>query len=103
MFSSESGGVEPGNEARFESSGQSELGFCQKAKLSRKSLRVWRKRLSSGDGKLRVRATRKPRSVPAAFVEWVAPMSSLPIGGEPRSDVEFELALPGGVIIRWRA
>ena len=91
--------------ARFESSGQSELGFCQKAKLSRKSLREWRKRLNEGEGKSRVRATRKPRQAPAGFVEWVAPRTSpAPIGVEPRREgVEFELALPGGIVLRWRA
>ena len=89
--------------ARFESSGQSELGFCQKAKLSRMSFRVWRKRLTSDVGTPRVQATRKPRPAPARVVEWVAPMPSLPMGGDPRPGVEFELALPGGVVLRWRA
>lgn len=91
--------------ARFEGSGESEVGFCQKAKLSRKSLRVWRERLTQVDARSRVRATRKPRPAPAGFVEWVAPMPS-PTGTGVELQgrgVEFELALPGGVVVRWRA
>ena len=91
--------------ARFESSGLSEAGFCRKAKVSRQSFRLWRKRLATGDGApRRVRATRRPRPAPGGFVEWVAPMPPpTTTGGEPRPGVEFELALPGGVVLRWRA
>jgi hypothetical protein len=56
----------------------------------------WRGRL---EGSLRVE--RPARSAPA-FVEWIAPSSS----AEPER-VEgagtFELSLPGGVVLRWKA
>jgi hypothetical protein len=85
---------------QFEASGQSEAAFCRAGKLSRRSFREWRKRLAAVDGGARrLRATRKPKSPPAGFVEWAVPSK----GAEPRSGAEFELSLPGGVLLRWRA
>lgn len=57
--------------ARGESRRHSEVAFCQKAKLSRQSCRVCRRRQISGDLTYRIRATRKARPGPAGFVEWV--------------------------------
>ncbi len=87
--------------AGLESKGQLEVGFSPKAKLSRKSSRVGRKRLATGDVTHRIRATRKPRPAPAGFVEWVAPTPSPTINREPRAGVEF--ALPSGGVVRCQA
>jgi len=53
----------------------------------------------------RILATRRTRSTPAAFVEWLAPSTdATPTAVGARGErVEFELALPGGVVVRWRA
>lgn len=77
---------------RFEKSGLSMSAFCRRAKLPRSSFVKWRRRLAG-----------KPSPSPA-FVEWVAP----PVAAVEAEDVagsaaEFELALPGGVVLRWRA
>jgi hypothetical protein len=67
-------------------SGISELAFCKKVKLSRGSFRKWKERLSEAEA-------------PAAFVEWVTP--EIVEDGSART--EFELALPGGAVLRWKA
>lgn len=76
---------------RFERSGLSVSAFCRRAKLSRSSFVKWRRRLAESS------------SPTPAFVEWIAPTA--PEGAEdaPASAGEFELALPGGVVLRWRA
>jgi len=85
---------------KFEASGQSEAGFCRAKKLSRRSFREWRKRFEqSGPGRRRVRATRKRKTSAVGFVELTAPS----LGAAPRAGAEFELELPGGVRLRWRA
>ncbi len=89
--------------SRFESSGLSEADFCRRTKVSRQSFRMWRERLTAVGTSPRVLATRKVRPAPAGFVEWVAPMPLPTMREEPRAGVEFELALPGGVVVRWRA
>lgn len=89
--------------SKFESSGPSEVGFCRKANVSRKSFWIWRARLAAIGASPRVHATRKPRPAPGGFVEWGAPMPSSTTEAEPRAGVEFELVLPGGVFVRWRA
>jgi hypothetical protein len=66
-------------------SGMSELAFCKKVKLSRGSFRKWKGRLSEVES-------------PAAFVEWVTPEVV-----EEASGVDFELTLPGGAVLRWKA
>ena len=67
-------------------SGMSELAFCKKAKLSRASFRKWKARLSEAEA-------------PATFVEWVAPEVVEDAAGRG----EFELTLPGGAVLRWKA
>jgi len=85
---------------KFEASDQSEAAFCRARKLSRKSFREWRARLTkSGSTVRRVRATRKAKSATAGFVELTAPSMDAKSG----TGAEFELELPGGVRLRWRA
>lgn len=86
----------------FESSGLSEAAFCRKAKVSRKSFRVWRARLAQ-EVPGRVHATRRPRRNPSGFVEWQAPSGPSMLETRPGTDIAFELALPGGVVVRWLA
>jgi len=76
---------------RFEKSGLSVAAFCRRAKLPRNSFGKWRGRLAGSQ-----------RPTPA-FVEWVAPSSVEAEGVERRGAGEFELSLPGGVVLRWRA
>ncbi len=75
--------------ARFERSGLSESAFCRESKLSRNAFRKWRRRLSSA-------ADPAP-----AFVEWIVPSKSEEEA--PARGREFELTLPGGVVLRWKA
>jgi len=72
--------------ARFERSGLSELAFCRKAKLSRPVFRQWRQKLVAVEA-------------PATFVEWVTPE----VIEESTARGEFELTLPGGAVLRWKA
>jgi hypothetical protein len=73
--------------ARFERSGMSELAFCKKAKLSRPVFRRWRQRLAERD------------DAQSGFVEWVVPE----VVEETAGRGEFELTLPGGAVLRWKA
>lgn len=77
---------------RFEKSGLSISAFCRRAKLPRSSFVKWRRRLAG-----------RPSGSPA-FVEWVAPSGAAasPEVVAARAG-EFELALPGGVVLRWKA
>jgi hypothetical protein len=50
-------------------------------------------------GSRRTRVTRKRKAVPAGFVQLMAPSTP----AKPESGPEFELELPGGVRLRWRA
>ncbi len=76
---------------RFEKSGLSLSAFCRRSKLSRSSFVKWRRRLAGS-----------PRPTPA-FVEWVAPSPAEPEAVDRGGADEFELSLPGGVVLRWRA
>ena len=78
---------------RYEASGLSESAFCRRSKLPRSSFVKWKRRLGS-----------EPRGSARApaFVEWLAPAQP----PEPRAEERarsFELELPGGVVLRWRA
>ncbi len=85
---------------KFEAGAQSEAAFCRSKKLSRKSFREWRARLTQTSTRpRRLRATRKRKSAPAGFVELTAPS----MDAKPGTGAEFELELPGGVRLRWRA
>jgi hypothetical protein len=83
---------------KFEAGSASEAAFCRARKLSRKSFREWRARLADA-GPSRTRATRRRKTPPAGFVELTAP----PMDAKPKVGPEFELELPGGVRLRWRA
>jgi transcriptional regulator with XRE-family HTH domain len=78
---------------RFEQSGLSMSAFCRRAKLARSSFVKWRRRLA---------ATPSPS---AGFVEWIAPSAAASeiVEAAPRGASEFELSLPGGVVLRWKA
>jgi len=76
---------------RFEKSGLSISAFCRRAKLSRNSFLKWRRRLAGSP------------SPSHAFVEWIAPSSAEPEAVEGGAAGEFELSLPGGVVLRWKA
>ena len=85
---------------KFEASVQSEAAFCRSKKLSRKSFREWRARLTTtSTPPRRVRATRKPKPPSAGFIELTAPS----IDAKSGAGAAFELELPGGVRLRWRA
>jgi len=73
--------------SRYERSGMSELAFCKKAKLSRHVFRQWKRRLAE-------------RGAPADFVEWMVPEG---MEQPSAADTRFELSLPGGVVLRWKA
>ncbi len=88
---------------KFESSGLSESAFCRKAVVSRMSFRIWRERLTAAVRPPRVQASRKPRPTGTAFVDWLAPSAPMPLEAKTGSDTAFEPALPGGVVVRWRA
>ena len=88
---------------RFESSGLSVAAVCRKARVSRKSFRMWRERLKAGGTSPRVQVARRPRPGPSGFVEWLAPSAPTGLRAKPGSDVPFELVLPGGIVLRWRA
>ena len=80
---------------RFSKSGLSISAFCRRMKLTRSSFVQWRKRVSP---------TARAASTPA-FVEWIAPAAVQTEVAEPSRCAagEFELALPGGVVLRWKA
>ncbi len=76
---------------RCEKSGLSVSAFCRRAKLSRSVFVRWRQQLAA-------------RPIPSpAFVEWIAPSSAEPERGEAQGTGGFELSLPGGVVLRWKA
>jgi hypothetical protein len=82
---------------RFEQSGLSMTAFCRRVKLPRGSFVKWRRRVGGSR-----RVERLPRSAPA-FVEWIAPSSARAVAGREGGAGEFELSLPGGVVLRWKA
>lgn len=76
--------------SRLERSGQSENAFCRRHGLNRKTLRIWRQRFGA-------EAPRGP-----AFVELAMPSApELPETVSLYSG-SFEIALPGGVVVRWK-
>ncbi len=79
---------------RFEQSGLSMTAFCGRAKLPRSSFVKWRRRLGE--------VKRHRRSSPA-FVEWIAPSSSAQVEAVKGGGAgDFELSLPGGVVLHWK-
>lgn len=62
--------------------------FCRRSKIPRGSFVKWKQRLSR---------TGEPGP---GFVEWIGPNS---VPEQAPSSGEFELSLPGGVVLRWKA
>ena len=70
---------------RYQKSGLTEVAFCERENLSRSSFTHWKRRL------------RDAGTDDHAFVELTAiEKPAYPSG-------EFELSLPGGVLLRWKA
>ncbi len=78
---------------RYARSGLSESAFCRRAKLSRGSFVKCKQKLAT---KASASAVMEP-----TFVEWIAPETK----GEEATESAgaFELSLPGGVVLRWKA
>lgn len=76
--------------AKFEASGVSALRFCREEKLSRGAFARWRQELA---------ATEAPTSL-ERFLEVKPAEPYIAQGVRPG---EFELTLPGGVVLRWRS
>jgi len=72
---------------RYERSGLSESAFCRRSKLARATFVKWKARLAA-------------KGSAPTFVEWVAPETDETV---TRESEEFELSLPGGVVLRWKA
>jgi hypothetical protein len=74
---------------RFKKSGLTVAAFCEREEISASAFNDWKRKLS-------VKVEKK-----ASFVELTPsappPRASLPARGE------FELSLPGGVVLRWQA
>ena len=80
---------------RFEKSGLSAAAFCRREKISKNTFAKWQGRLQG----------RRPvRSAPP-FVELkpLATQTSSTTQASTFDSGEFELSLPGGVVLRWRA
>ena len=73
---------------RYAKSGLSQSAFCRRSKLARGTFEKWKRKLGNG-------AAPTP-----AFVEWSEP--ALSESPKPSAS-EFELTLPGGVVLRWKA
>ncbi len=85
---------------RFEQSGLSMTAFCERAKLPRSSFVKWRGRVG---GSARIEQRKRPARRAPAFVEWIAPHAAQPDAVPGDSAGAFELSLPGGVVLRWKA
>ena len=83
---------------RFRKSDLSVARFCQREKISASAFADWRRKLEiTVAGKVKV--VRKPR-----FVEVAPPPPSKPSKpSTPEAAREFELSLPGDVVLRWKA
>ena len=80
---------------RFGTSGLPIAAFCEKEEISRSAFASWKKKLRDR------RETAQPKS--PAFVELsgvVAKKSAPPTMDS--TETSFELALPGGVTLRWK-
>ncbi len=80
--------------ARHRESGIPIAAFCEKEEISRSAFASWRRKL------------RGSREKPATFVELTHPRAKPAMKPATRSTpsegTSFELALPGGVTLRWR-
>ena len=79
----------------YEASGLSESAFCRGKKISKSTFSKWKQRMAHPRRKP---AHRRPSS--PSFVEWTPSATT-----EPTLEVaagEFELSLPGGIVLRWK-
>lgn len=78
---------------RCEASGLSHVGFCRQEKIAKASFDKWKRQLS-----------RAGQANPSTFVELSLPSESRPsLSAQEPSAIEFELSLPGGVVLRWKS
>ena len=80
---------------RFRSSGQSGAAFCRKNKLAKSSFEKWRKKIGRRSAVKRA---------PPSFMEWPATAAAVPtlMSSGRLAPGEFELSLPGGIVLRWK-
>ena len=74
---------------RFKKSGLTVAAFCAQEEISASAFSDWKRKLS-------VKGVKKPR-----FVELTP--STPPLSASLPTRGEFELSLPGGVVLRWKA
>ena len=74
----------------FGKSGLTVTAFCAREKISASVFAAWRRRLGEAE-------SQEPR-----FVELAPPSASSAVPAGP-SGGAFELSLPGGVVLRWKA
>jgi hypothetical protein len=82
---------------RFNSTRLSPIEFCEREEVSRSSLAIWRRKLKS-ERKSGAKATKRPAFIELTPAPTESPDSPMPV----HSGSEFELALPGGVTLRWK-
>jgi hypothetical protein len=77
----------------FAKSGLTVVEFCEREKISASVFAAWKRRLSESE------------AAPAGFVELKANASTSPSPPRPAppTNAEFELTLPGGAVLRWKA
>ncbi len=80
--------------ARHRESGVPIAAFCEQEEISRSAFALWKRKL------------RRSREKPATFVELRRPSTKSAVKPAVTSNcsegTSFELALPGGVTLRWR-
>jgi hypothetical protein len=78
---------------RYEKSGLSGTAFCEREEISPSSFAEWKRKL----GKVASTRPSRPRFVELTKPVAVPVMPPVPSHGRG----EFELSLPGGVVLRW--
>jgi transposase-like protein len=76
---------------RFARSGLTVTAFCEREEISPSVFAAWRRKF--GETKVK-----EPR-----FVELAPPSAAAPAGPTVPAAGAFELSLPGGVVLRWKA
>lgn len=77
----------------FEKSGLTVVEFCEREKISASVFAAWKRRFSESE------------AAPPGFVELKASASTSPSPPRPAAPAtsKFELTLPGGAVLRWKA
>lgn len=81
---------------RFRSSGQTGAAFCRKNKLPKSSFEKWSDKIGRGS---------KSRGLTPALIEWPAPVeleAPIPSSSSGPAAGEFEILLPGHVVLHWK-